>query len=588
MSGDWDELFSEKHKRKYWKNKKTGETSWKDPNAAISAAPTPTPIANSEQGGGADEWEELYNEKHKRKYWKNKVTGKSSWTPPSAASNAPHAESKSETPTPSIANSAAQEGKATGGDWVELFSEKHKKKYWKNNVTGKTSWTPPTAEILVKPDAKGTASGSDEWEELFNEKHKRKYWKNKVTGKTSWTPPTGNKDPTPSAAVSPLTVVSEAHTLSHAGLWEELYSEKHKRKYWKNKETGKISWTKPVEDEAASVAPSKAGDQVTASAESKSEEWVEGYSEKHKRKFWKSSLTGKISWTPPPKPVEMPAKAASPAVPAAQVAVVHHVRKLVVPVQLLQSNQVDKQFHFVEMTLAEQMTWRLCHFPAQSSGTGKALALKDAISDAEFAIAPSTFKVIFDQKQAKFSVVAQDISVSHEFQCFSHSAASTIWLLLKHYEVAQANLLEEVRADKGGLHLSSSASAIVDSLRLSHLSSEDVVQYATLVAEGTDMFVTGHEASAAMDNLNALRQQLMKTIESSSSQVDAPFRPSILVQDNVGYLSESSSTIPLSGIHVIHVTPSIESADGLPPASVDSTGSWTPCWVSIDQFEQTI
>ena len=31
-SNEWEERYSKKHDRKYWKNKNTGESSWKDPN----------------------------------------------------------------------------------------------------------------------------------------------------------------------------------------------------------------------------------------------------------------------------------------------------------------------------------------------------------------------------------------------------------------------------------------------------------------------------------------------------------------------------------------------------------------------------
>jgi hypothetical protein len=30
-------------------------------------------------------------------------------------------------------------------EWVEKYSELHKRKYWANKVTGKTTWTNPTS-----------------------------------------------------------------------------------------------------------------------------------------------------------------------------------------------------------------------------------------------------------------------------------------------------------------------------------------------------------------------------------------------------------------------------------------------------------
>ena len=49
--------------------------------SAQSSAPTAVAKDNT-PSAAADEWIEAYSEKHKRKYWKNKVTGKTSWTAP--------------------------------------------------------------------------------------------------------------------------------------------------------------------------------------------------------------------------------------------------------------------------------------------------------------------------------------------------------------------------------------------------------------------------------------------------------------------------------------------------------------------------
>ncbi len=261
-STEWEELYSEKHKRKYWKHKTTGKTSWTAPETgATSEAPAKASEVNppSASASGANstvsEWEELYSEKHKRKYWKHKTTGKTSWTAPTETSSAV-VSSEPSASTPATSASVAQQD-----EWEELYSEKHKRKYWKHKTSGKTSWTAPTstpASTAPSPSPVVT----DEWEELFNEKHKRKYWKNKVTGKTSWTKPDSSSVPpsaVPSAVTSPLTVVEEAKSdakLSSGGNdeWEELFNEKHKRKYWKHKATGKTSWTPPPTNIASTSA----------------------------------------------------------------------------------------------------------------------------------------------------------------------------------------------------------------------------------------------------------------------------------------------------------------------------------------------
>ena len=38
VAANWEEKFSEKYQRKYWKNKVTGESVWKDPNKAAKAS----------------------------------------------------------------------------------------------------------------------------------------------------------------------------------------------------------------------------------------------------------------------------------------------------------------------------------------------------------------------------------------------------------------------------------------------------------------------------------------------------------------------------------------------------------------------
>jgi hypothetical protein len=354
MEEEWEELFSEKHQKKYWKNKASGKTSWKDPKTtgdAIAKVESETAKPTEASGSTNDEWEELFSEKHNRKYWKNKSTGKTQWTNPAPASalNAAAATSATSEQKESSSSPSGDTDTAKAQDeWVEMFSEKHKKKYWKNKSTGKTSWTDPAS--TVADDAKSAASPppadaakAEEWEELFSEKHKRKYWKNKSSGKTQWTDPNAASKAADAAAaaagtvskggsftstVSALTAVTEsappAGSDSKNDEWVEGYSEKHKRAYWKNKTTGKTSWTKPestaastrattpVADDksvAPSIATAAAAATATATADS---EWVESYSEKHKRKFWKNKVTGKTSWTPPPPPPPVSVPVAKP------------------------------------------------------------------------------------------------------------------------------------------------------------------------------------------------------------------------------------------------------------------------------------
>ena len=342
---EWVEGFSKKHDRKYWKNATTGKTSWTDPNSedgnksaeAHPSSSASAPEQESHSGTGSSEWEEGFNKKHNRKYWKNKATGKISWKQPvgstAAADDMGTAPAPGKPPSdPKGKTSSQQPGKAEGeeGEWVEGFSKKHDKKYWKNKTTGKTSWVDPTKEKQKAtggemPDTKSTAaksaSVSTEWVEGFSKKHDRKYWKNARTGKTSWTDP-NSEDGNKSAEAHPSSSASAPEQESNSGSssakektppqrhdneeeaekdeWVEGFSKKHDKKYWKNKTTGKTSWVDPTKEKQKATGGEMPDTKSTAAkSASVSTEWVEGFSKKHDRKYWKNARTGKTSWTDP-------------------------------------------------------------------------------------------------------------------------------------------------------------------------------------------------------------------------------------------------------------------------------------------------
>ena len=371
MDTDWTELYSEKHKRKYWKHKVDGKISWKAPsqseNEEKNESKSATEIVAASRTTVDEEWTELYSEKHKKKYWKNKSTGKTSWSAPAQGVPISSTGENEASHIEVASTSAAVTPAVTGDEWEEHFSEKHKKKYWKNKTTGKTSWTAPektpianvqtaTATETATAETSSNDNGknhSSEWEELYSEKHKKKYWKNKTTGKTSWADPSILKEkeaaakpeetapqPVPANAASKAEVAAAPPPVPAAVVtedeWEELFNQKHQRKYWKNKSTGKSSWTNPAAATATATAsavtgkgeeePAKAeekGDVVSsnpaamsgarvstdssepASAQAESAtagsagEWQESFSQKHGKKFWKNSVTGKTSWAPP-------------------------------------------------------------------------------------------------------------------------------------------------------------------------------------------------------------------------------------------------------------------------------------------------
>jgi hypothetical protein len=85
-SSDWEEKYSEVHKRAYWSNKKTGERTWTKPVAGGAAAsPRLVAAGGAAATGGSSDWAEKYSDEHKRAYWSNKKTGERTWTKPVAA-----------------------------------------------------------------------------------------------------------------------------------------------------------------------------------------------------------------------------------------------------------------------------------------------------------------------------------------------------------------------------------------------------------------------------------------------------------------------------------------------------------------------
>jgi hypothetical protein len=379
MEEEWEELWNEKHQRKYWKNKTTGEKSWKDPKRTITSSTSAAQGEGDEDKkegteSAAEDWEELFNEKHQRKYWKNKKTGEKTWNRPagmeagSAVVSPPPPPPPPPVSTASVPPTAENAEQNTDSDWVEAFNEKHQRKYWKNTKTGEKSWTAPakaqsTSESNAVPAA---ATSGDEWVEMFNEKHKRKYWKNKTTGANTWNNPhEPAKTKVPDAAESKGTsFVSQLSALSQdpAEQWDELFSEKHKRKYWKHKVSGQSTWTKPPElaTAAATTAPAVPASEEKATIQPESE-WTEMYSEKHKKKYWKNKVTGKTSWTPPappppPPPATIPANVPSTPVP------VEKASEVAQPKEEEKPKEIEKHFYYRSLT-------RIATLPNQQDAT---------------------------------------------------------------------------------------------------------------------------------------------------------------------------------------------------------------------------
>ena len=303
---DWEELFSEKHRKVYWKNKNTGKSTWVNPlkatashsesEAAVPPKSSPNPTDTTETAGHRqDEWTELFSEKKGKKYWKNNITGQSTWVQPSVIQTLTATASE-------VTGKEKEEGKEKEkgkemDDWEELYSEKKGRKYWKNRITGKSTWDPPTSSNSASaPESKSTVH-SDEWEELFSEKKGKKYWKNKTTGKSTWEDPFVRKTEETEISTKQTEVSTAEGTATDE--WEELFSQKKGKKYWRNKNSGAQTWTNPHEGKADELKQPEMPVSASVSVSFADDEWEELYSQKKDKKYWRNKKTGKSTWSNP-------------------------------------------------------------------------------------------------------------------------------------------------------------------------------------------------------------------------------------------------------------------------------------------------
>lgn len=339
---DWEEQFSKQHNRKYWKNKITGEKTWENPikgeaNKGKAKTDTDKPLkdgqSTSSESKESEEsvWEEKYSEKHKKPFWKNKTTGETTWK---RQANVDKPKENNESTDAKQDQTILNDNNENGTEldkqsvWEEAYSKKHERKYWRNKLTKETTWTDPNAaktnpsnqssktEAVDKNIEKhvNNQSASDDWDEKYSEKYKKKFWKNKKTGETTWANPMATSTETGKehgALKGDSKSDSSASKASAAeNEWEEKYSEKYKKPFWKNKTTGETTWKKPA---MTAIAPTTAiaatntqqsnaentNSAVESVVEASENEWEEKYSEKYKKPFWKNKKTAETTWKKP-------------------------------------------------------------------------------------------------------------------------------------------------------------------------------------------------------------------------------------------------------------------------------------------------
>jgi hypothetical protein len=225
---EWVERLSATRQMPYWKNSRTGRSTWKNPfmvasggkgdlrrqqsapQVFVSAAPPST-------GGMEMQWVEKFSETKKKPYWKNTHTGRSTWKNPFVGFQRAHSEKYLphtgtmlvQTPLPShsagllaVAGTVATLPVDPSSEWEEKFSEIKHQPYWKHKSTGRSTWTRPydiseghtatTASALPRVISSAAApvpgNSADDWEERFSSTKQVPYWKHKITRQTSWKP----------------------------------------------------------------------------------------------------------------------------------------------------------------------------------------------------------------------------------------------------------------------------------------------------------------------------------------------------------------------------------------------------------------
>ena len=103
------------------------------------------------------EWIEKYSERKQRPYWKNLTTHQSTWNNPFATYPPPRI-----TPRITLGNDVHSISLATSDEWSKKYSPKVGKYYWKNSTSGKCTWKDPalpagTLSVQPNPQSMHTA-----------------------------------------------------------------------------------------------------------------------------------------------------------------------------------------------------------------------------------------------------------------------------------------------------------------------------------------------------------------------------------------------------------------------------------------------
>jgi len=308
----WVEKFSGKHQKAYWKNKVSGEVTWKNPLAGLG-------VVTAAGGGGGPTRKKSTTTTAKKKR-KSQTDSSSTYSLPAVPSRVtghqvdgwqtPMAPDQFvtgiDTPTVEPAAAAVEEAPlssvvaqstsgtphrrasrlsilvtgsaaAAGKQWVEKYHEKTHRRYWKNTSTGQVSLVDPISDESLSTSAvdhssEGTAQANTASMASASVPAlvKRTMSPDEQSDPPSSYPPSSfSSDPPSSFSSDPPSSFSsdrsppsheeekkkkkrvEGSSSSSLGLeegWVERFHEKSQRMYWKNKMTGESKWSKPLTD----------------------------------------------------------------------------------------------------------------------------------------------------------------------------------------------------------------------------------------------------------------------------------------------------------------------------------------------------
>lgn len=162
------------------------------------------------------------------------------------------------------------------------MAEIYRKQSPPDKLTVNPSRRPPSRvtsldESVVKSRLDVSKTTDNPWEKRFSDHHKQHYWRNRLTGKVSWTNPV-QSNPSPEKATTSLDHISVTITSPSSPYTPG-----------RNKFDDKLAAITSPEIEVPSLSPSV---------------WEEKFSQKYQLPYWRHKSSGAISWE---RPAEMDA-----------------------------------------------------------------------------------------------------------------------------------------------------------------------------------------------------------------------------------------------------------------------------------------